>query len=199
MANFVGTIIGLFSILAGLAGIIGGILLILAGEWSLLFYLILAGAIAPFAMAIVMLPGALFALPAVSLEENGYHFLSKAFAWFSSLYLGLVFASWSAYIFIYVMNSTETFWGGVFASFGTAISPIAFMSSKEPIENEFDSVNQTLIMLTAQIALLFMIVMGILNGGTVYEIGTFYFTAFAVLSAVSIALVSAIFRSSDNY
>ena len=32
MANFVGMLIGLFSILAGFAGIIGGILLIIAGE-----------------------------------------------------------------------------------------------------------------------------------------------------------------------
>jgi len=198
MTNFIGMLIGLFSALAGLAGIIGGILLIVAGEWSLLFYLIVASVVAPFAMAIPMLPGALFALPAVLLDENGYHFLSKVFAWFSSLYLGLVFAVWSSYVFIYVMNSTETFWGGVFASFGTAISPIVFMASKEPIEDALDSVNQTLVMLTAQIALLFMIVMGVLSGGTVYELGTFYFTAFAVLSAASITFVSMMFKSPND-
>ena len=117
MANFVGTLIGLFSILAGFAGVIGGILLIIAGEWSLLFYLILASVIAPFLMAFVMLPSMIFALPSASFHEKGYAFLSKVFAWFGSLYLGVVFAGWSAYIFIYVMNTTSSFWGGVFASF----------------------------------------------------------------------------------
>lgn len=194
MANLVGTLIGLFSILAGFSGIIGGIFLIIAGEWSLLFYLIFASVIAPFAMAFVMMPSMIFALPAVSLSERGYQFLSTFFAWVASLYLGLVFAAWSAYIFIYVMNTTGTFWGGVFASFGTAISPIAYMASKEPIQNEFDSVNQTLTMLTAQISLLIMVVMGVLNGGTLYEIGTFYMVAFAVLSIIQITISKILFR-----
>ena len=101
-----------------------------------------------------------------------------------------------AYIFIYVMNTTGTFWGGVFASFGTAISPIAFMASKESVENDYDSVNQTLTMLTAQIALLVMVVMGIIYGGTIYEIGTFYFVSFAVLSAVQVAISSLLFKES---
>ncbi len=194
MANLVGMLIGLFSILAGFSGIIGGIFLIIAGEWSLLFYLIFASVIAPFAMAFVMMPSMIFALPAVSLSERGYQFLSTFFAWVASLYLGLVFAAWSAYIFIYVMNTTGTFWGGVFASFGTAISPIAYMASKEPIQNEFDSVNQTLTMLTAQISLLIMVVMGVLNGGTIYEIGTFYMVAFAVLSIIQITISKILFR-----
>ena len=194
MANLVGMLIGLFSILAGFSGIIGGIFLIIAGEWSLLFYLIFASVIAPFAMAFVMMPSMIFALPAASLSERGYQFLSTFFAWVASLYLGLVFAAWSAYIFIYVMNTTGTFWGGVFASFGTAISPIAYMASKEPIQNEADSVNQTLTMLTAQISLLIMVVMGVLNGGTLYEIGTFYMVAFAVLSIIQITISKILFR-----
>lgn len=196
MANFVGTLIGLFSILAGFAGVIGGILLIIAGEWSLLFYLILASVIAPFLMAFVMLPGMIFALPSASFHEKGYAFLSKVFAWFGSLYLGVVFAGWSAYIFIYVMNTTSSFWGGVFASFGTAISPIAYMSSKEPRENDFDAVNQTLVMLTAQISLLAMIILGVINGGTIYDIGIFYLCFYAVLSAISIMISSVLFKES---
>jgi len=36
VANLVGVLIGLFSTLAGFSGVIGGILLIIAGEWSLL-------------------------------------------------------------------------------------------------------------------------------------------------------------------
>lgn len=196
MANFIGILIGLFSILAGFAGVIGGILLIIAGEWSLLFYLILASVIAPFLMAFVMMPSMIFALPSVSLFEKGHVFLSGVVAWLGSLYLGAVFAGWSAYIFIYVMNTTSSFWGGVFASFGTAISPIAYMSSKEPRENDFDAIKQTLVMLTAQISLLAMIILGIINGGTIYDIGIFYLSVYAVLSALSTIISGALFKES---
>tara|TARA_B100000902_G_scaffold215368_1_gene204851 strand:- start:136 stop:726 length:591 start_codon:yes stop_codon:yes gene_type:complete len=194
MANFIGILIGIFLILAGLAGFVGGILLIIAGEWSLLFYLIFVSVIAPFLMAIVMLPSMIFALPAVSLEEKGFKLLSNLLAWLGTLYLGFVFAAWSAYVFIYVMNTTETFWGGVFASFGTAISPIAYMASKEPVYDEFDSVNQTLTMLTAQISLLVMVIMGVLNGGSIYDIGTFYIMTFAVLSIIQFIISNILFR-----
>ena len=197
MANLVGVLIGLFSTLAGFSGVIGGILLIIAGEWSLLFYLICASVIAPFGMALAMMPGVIFAFPAVSLEEKGFKLLSRTVAWFGSLYLGVVFAGWSAYIFIYVMNTTSSFWGGVFASFGTAISPIAYMASKEPIQNEFESVNQTLTMLTAQISLLMMLVMGVLNGGTMYEIGTFYMMVFAVLSIIHMTISNLLVTESN--
>ncbi len=196
MANFIGAIIVLFSVLAGFAGVIGGILLIIAGEWSLLFYLFITVVIAPFIMGLAMLPSMIFALPSASFHEKGYAFLSKVFAWFGSLYLGVVFAGWSAYIFIYVMNSTSSFWGGVFASFGTAISPIAYMSSKEPEGNDFDKVNQTLVMLTAQISLLAMIILGVINGGTIYDIGIFISVSFAVLSALSIMISSILFKES---
>lgn len=194
MANFIGILIGIFLTLAGLAGFVGGILLIIAGEWSLLFYLIFVSVIAPFLMAIVMLPSMIFALPAVSLEEKGFKLFSNLLAWLGTLYLGFVFAAWSAYVFIYVMNTTETFWGGVFASFGTAISPIAYMASKEPVTNEFDSVNQTLTMLTAQISLLVMVIMGVLNGGSIYDIGTFYIMTFAVLSIIQFIISNILFR-----
>ena len=194
MANFIGILIGIFLTLAGLAGFVGGILLIIAGEWSLLFYLIFVSVIAPFLMAIVMLPSMIFALPAVSLEEKGFKLLSNLLAWLGALYLGFVFAAWSAYVFIYVMNTTETFWGGVFASFGTAISPIAYMASKEPVTDEFDSVNQTLTMLTAQISLLVMVIMGVLNGGSIYDIGTFYIMTFAVLSIIQFIISNILFR-----
>lgn len=194
MANFIGILIGIFLTLAGLAGFVGGILLIIAGEWSLLFYLIFVSVIAPFLMAIVMLPSMIFALPAVSLEEKGFKLFSNLLAWLGTLYLGFVFAAWSAYVFIYVMNTTETFWGGVFASFGTAISPIAYMASKEPVYDEYDSVNQTLTMLTAQISLLVMVIMGVLNGGSIYDIGTFYIMTFAVLSIIQFIISNILFR-----
>ena len=46
--------------------------------------------------------------------------------------------------------------------------------------------NQTLTMLTAQISLLVMVTMGVLNGGSIYDIGTYYIIAFAVLSFIQL-------------
>ena len=198
MANFVGTIINLFLILAGFAGVIGGILLIFAGEWSLLFYLIIVSVIAPFAMTFVMMPGLLLAYPAESLINKGYKFLPTFLAWLISLYLGLVFACWSAYIFFDVMNTTETFWGGVFASFGTAISPIIYMLGTNPIEDEVNSVNHTLTVLTAQISLLVMVLMGVLYGGTFYEIGIFYVMTYAVLSIIQRVIMHNLMFKENN-
>ena len=197
MANLVLILINLVGIFAGFVGFIGGILLISAGEWLLLFYLILAGAIAPFTMAFIMLPSAIISFAAAFLLNKGYKLLAPFFSWLSAMYLGLVFAVWSASIFIYVMNSTETFWGGVFASFGTAISPIFYMASKEQVENDFAQINQTIVMFTAQISLLVMVVMGALNGGTIYEIMTFYALTFAVLSTFHQIFGSFLFKETN--
>lgn len=196
MTNFVVRLIGLFSILAGFSGVIGGILLIIAGEWSLLFYLILASVIAPFLMAFVMIPIVIFAVPCGVFRTKGYSFLSQVFGWFGSLYLGVVFAGWSAYIFIYVMNTTSSFWGGVFVSFGASLSPIAYMSSKGPRENDIDVINQTLVILTAEVSLLVMIIIGVINGGTIYDIGIVYFCFYAVLSALSIFILNILSKES---
>ena len=194
MANLIVSIIGIFSLLAGMAGFVGGIFLIFAGEWSLLFYLLFLGIVAPFSMAFIMLPSIIFALPAISFLNNGYRFLSSIFGWLSSLYLGVVFAGWSAYVFVYVMNTTGTFWGGVLASFGTAISPIAYMASKEPLHDEYDSLNQTLTMLTAQISLAAMIVLALIYGGNLIDIGIFYFKVFAVLSAITTLIMTSLLK-----
>ena len=67
------------------------------------------------------------------------------------------------------------------------------MASKEPVNNEFDSVNQTLTMLTAQISLLVMVTMGVLNGGSIYDIGTYYIIAFAVLSFIQLIFSKILF------
>lgn len=190
MGNVVVTVIGLFQILAGLAGTVGAVLLIFAGEWSLLFSLLFAIVVAPFAIGIAVMPSMIFAIPGVALGEKGHKFLSNLLVWLSTLYLGVVFAVWSVYVFIYVMNESGTFWGGVFASFGTAISPIAYMASKGPVQDDFASFNQTLTMLTAQISLVVMISMGALNGGTIYELGTFYMAAFTVLSIIQLTITN---------
>jgi len=184
-------LVTLFYRLASFSGIVGGILLLIAGEWPLLLLLLLGGVFAPYGVSVAMLPSIILSLPAASLMNNGYHFLSKAVVWLGSVYVGLVFAAWSSFIFVYVMNSTETFWGGILASFGTAVSPMAFFSSKEPRETQIDAAAQTLGMLTCQIALLSMIVMGVLNGGSLYEIGTVYFTVYVVLTSLRSILLSA--------
>lgn len=189
MTYYIALAVTYFSILSGLSGLIGGILLILAGEWSLLFYLIIASVFSPFVMAFVMLPSFLIAMPAIFLKSREFKMLSGFFAWIAALYLGLVFAGWSAYVFVYVMNITETFWGGIFASFGTAISPIIFMASKQPVQDAYDATNQVVTNFVVQFSTLIMVIMGVFYGGTLYEIGSYYIVTFAALSLIQVALL----------
>lgn len=188
--NVIGMLIGVFSILAGFAGTAGAILLIIAGEWQLVLYLLIASLVVPMLMVIPMLPMFIFGLPAVWFEERGYYLLSNFFGWLGSIYLGLIFAAWSAMVFVYVMNTTETFWGGLLASFGAAIGPIIYMLSKNPIQDEFDSISQTFTKLTCEISLSLMIIFSILYGGTIYEIGFYYLATFAVISIFQITLLN---------
>ena len=125
-----------FSYLAGFSGILGGILLIISGEWFLLFKLIGVSIVAPFLMVIPILPSGLFALPGAALLENGYKFVGNFMLWLASIYLGLVFGLWSATVLTYVLVSSSTFWGSIFISFGVAIGPLIYMTSKTPIEDD---------------------------------------------------------------
>ena len=72
MTYYIALAVTYFSILSGLSGLIGGILLILAGEWSLLFYLIIASVCSPFVMAFVMFPSFLIAMPAIFLKSREF-------------------------------------------------------------------------------------------------------------------------------
>ena len=126
--------------LSVLSGVIGGILLIIEGEWGLIFCLIIINLVAPLIMGFVLLPAFILDNFARKLFGNGYKLFSIFFSCLQFIYVGVVFAFWSSHIFIYVMNNTETFWGGILVSFGTALNPVFYMDipSKNPdIRNPF--------------------------------------------------------------
>ena len=183
-------VITFFSFLAGFSGLIGGIILLFNGDWFLALILVFIAGIAPFGMSFAMMPALIFAIPAAKLsEQKNFIFLGKFFLWLSSLYFGLVFALWSSYILFYVFETSSSFWGAVFASFGTAISPIIYMTSKTPIQDDLDMISNSMANFSAEVSLFAMIVYAIIYGGTFFDFVFIYMIFFAFLSAImSIAI-----------
>ena len=188
--NVISMLIGVFSILTGFAGTAGAILLIIAGEWQLVLYLLIASLVVPMLMVIPMAPMFIIGMPALWFEERGYRFFVNFFGWLASVYLGLVFALWSSLVFVYVMNSTETFWGGLLAGYGAAIGPILYMLSKNPVNSSFDSISQAFTKLTCEISLLTMIALTYFYGGTMTEVFLYYSVCFAVMSIFQLTILS---------
>ena len=91
MQTILSGIIVFFSALAGLSGIVGGIILIINGDWILLLKLIFAGVIIPFIMAFAMMPSLIFAGPGAAMLDRGNNFFGSVLVWLSSVYLGVVF------------------------------------------------------------------------------------------------------------
>ncbi len=183
-----------FSFLAGFSGIVGGIILLINGDWSLVFTLVIGAGIAPFIMSFAMMPLFVLAGPGTILIEKGYKFLGEIFLWLSSIYLGLVFGLWSSYVLIYVFENTSSLWGALFASFGTAISPIIFMTSKNPIQTEEDMVANMSANLSAEISLFSMIVYALFYGGDFYDFFIIYLICFAIISGISALAMNLLFN-----
>ena len=77
--------------------------------------------------------------------------MSRTKLWY--LVFGVVFGIWSSYVLFYVFENTTSFWGAIFASFGTAIGPIIYMTSTSPIQNDQDVISNITANLSAEISL----------------------------------------------
>ena len=194
MQTFLSGIIGFFSVLAGFSGIAGGIILIINGDWILLLQLFFAGVIIPFIMAFAMMPSLIFAGPGAAMLEQGNNFFGSMLVWLSTVYLGAVFGIWSSYVLFYVFENTTSFWGAIFASFGTAIGPIIYMTSKNPIENDQDAISNMTANLSAEISLFVMIAFAIFYGGVFFDYVTVYVVCFSVLSAIFMIMMNQLFK-----
>ena len=194
MQTILSGIIGFFSLLAGLSGIVGGIILIINGDWILLLQLLFAGAIIPFIMAFAMLPSLIFAGPGTAMLERGNNFFGSILVWLSSVYLGVIFGAWSSYVLFYVFENTTSYWGAIFASFGTSITPIIYMTSKNPIENDQDVISNMTANLSAEVSLFAMIVFAIFYGGAFFDFVTVYVVCFSVLSAIFMIMMNQLFK-----
>ena len=195
--NFITTAFVIFKFVTGFSGIIGGILLLISGDWLLALYLIGLSITAPFVLGLVMAPSLLLAGPAGGLLENGYKFFGNILALLAGVYIAIVFGFYSASILFYVFDHTTTFWGPLLASYATAISPIIYMASKDPIYNDYDSINSMLTNFFAEVTLLIMIFFSVFSGLTYIDAVITYVVTFFIFSIIGMITMSLLFKESD--
>ena len=145
-------------------------------------------------MVIPILPSGLFALPGAALLENGYKFVGNFMLWLASIYLGLVFGLWSATVLSYVLVSSSTFWGSIFISFGVAIGPLIYMTSKNPIEDDEGAISNMLTNFGCEIALFLMILFAFIYRLNWTELVIVYVVFFSIISAIGMIIMSTIFQ-----
>lgn len=181
------TIGWIFSALSIFSGTTSVILLIIAGDWTLPLKLFFANVFVVFIMGFAILPSLIFLGPGTALIHKKKKFLGAIFIWLGSTYTGIVFAAWSAGIFMYVMNNTSSFWGAILASFWFGIFPISYYTSKTEIKNDSEKSNLEFNNFTAQFSTLIMIVYGIFTGDTSFmSIISSYIFTYAILSGFHI-------------
>jgi hypothetical protein len=83
-----------------LGGIVSGIWLAILGEWGPIGIGILALFISGFVVSILLMPGALLALPGAFFAERGWTPLFWLFALVSNFYIAALIAVWCAAIML---------------------------------------------------------------------------------------------------
>ena len=122
-----------FIILNFLAGIIGGIWLLILGEWSLVFFSIIASIILPMIFGIVLLP----TLPLAYLMDLFYRkkriFLMNIFAWINLSFVQIVMIIWTHIVFISMLILSEevNIIPYFLMGYAVATGPIAYMAKQE--------------------------------------------------------------------
>lgn len=159
-----------FSFLALLGGIVSGIWLAILSEWGSLGLGILFFSILMFALSIVLLPYALLAAPGAYFADKGKTFGAFFFGALSNLYIIAVITVWCCgvfYVFIsdatnfMAINSSSSLIPRLIWSYGVAIGPWAYMTSKE--RDSVASVLSTFFAALAYVAIIFMGIFGPVN------------------------------------
>jgi len=196
--NFISTTYVIFKFVSGFLGIIGGIILIFSGDWLLALYMLILAATAPFVLGLVMAPSLIFAGPAGMLLERGQKFFGNVLALLAGVWIAIVFGCYSAAILFYVFENASSFWGALFVSFATAISPVLYMASKNPIYDDYDSVNSMLTNFFSECTLLIMIFASLTYGLNFIDTIVTYVVTFIVFSIIGIITMSLLFTDSRD-
>lgn len=114
-------------------GVVSGIWLAVLGEWRAIGYGVGAFLLSHFALSIVLMPGLLFAAPAVALANNGKILLAMPFILLGQLYTYAVICIWCMGVFIFFMSDATnvTFWPLLIWSYGVALGPWMFLAQKD--------------------------------------------------------------------
>ena len=100
--------LSIFQIIAGLSGIIGGIILIFSGDWLLALYMLGLAATAPFVLGLVMVPSLIFAGPSGMLLERGQKFFGNVLALLAGVWIAIVFGCYSTTVLFYVFGNASS-------------------------------------------------------------------------------------------
>lgn len=143
-------------------GVVSGIWLAILGEWRILLGGILSLVIAPFIIAICMMPGIALLFPAAFLYDKKLKIPSYLLMLLGGFYTVGVIAAWCGYVFYVLYQKTQpgTAIPILIWSYGIAAGPIAYMASKE--KGNDDNSSSAAVTFFAQISYLVMIVMALI-------------------------------------
>ena len=132
-AKFAAAIAVPLGLLNMLGGLIAGIWLAILGNWSVIGYGLLALFISSFILGLAMLPGLLFAAPALALHQTRHKIGFYFFSFLGASYTMAVLTAWCMAVLFLLVRQAESnsiipilLW-----SYGIATGPIAWMARKE--------------------------------------------------------------------
>lgn len=116
-----------------LGGIIGGIWLMILGEWNLVFYAILSLICSTFIISLALSPSLLFAFFLTKAIENKNFVLVYIMGILNNIWTYLVMTIWSAGSFFFVLTYYEVgnIWPYLLIGYSISTGPFAYMASKE--------------------------------------------------------------------
>ncbi len=144
-------------------GIVSGIWLAILGEWGLIGYGILALILSGMGIGLAMMPGMIFAAPAVIMLEKGNKLGGYFFGFLSSLYTIIVLVAWCILVLIFHTKqaSHESIIPVLIWSYGIATGPIAWLAQKDlKSGNEYAMVSTFFIQIAYLLAILGILLIG---------------------------------------
>jgi len=133
MKSLINLLISPIKILNFAGGIVGGLWLIINGQWRFILILIILGIVSVWIISLLLLPGLLFAVPVAYGSNHKKYFFSYLFGIINLVWTYVVMTAWSVASYVFILNQhTE---GSIFPylllSYSLATSPWTYMAQKE--------------------------------------------------------------------
>jgi hypothetical protein len=169
-----------FKLIFALGGLYALVKLAIEGEWLAIALGVSGIFVGPVMLGLLLLPGAVFAVPAAKALERGTTKTFATLSAFSLAYTFVVFAIWGTVIFFYFLQNlpSNLQLAAIYWSFVVASAPVAFLAYKER-DNPHSQLSTTIFILTCLIA---GIVVQFIDGR--YEFVAFVFFGGAILTFV---------------
>lgn len=120
-----------FVVLNMFAGIVGGIWLIVRGDWSTMLWGLGLGVSGPVLISLALAPGFIFLVPMQMAAEKGRLVLSTLFGMPSMLWTQGIMLAWCVATYCFIINRDDASLPYMLTGYATAIAPWAYMASKE--------------------------------------------------------------------